>query len=816
MDSRREFIKKAGLIAGGALLPESVIRAGSIHPAEGSTVWDADHVVILMQENRSFDHSYGSLRGVRGFNDPRAVTLPNDHKVWLQTNAKNETFVPFRLNIKDTKATWMRDLPHSWENQVRARNDGKYDKWLSEKQSGNKDYKDIPLTLGYFNREDIPFYYAFADAFTVCDQNFSSSLTGTTPNRLYLWTGSIREDNDFNKKANVKNEDIEYDRPAYWKSFPERLEENGIDWRIYQNEISLPVGFRGEEYSWLSNFTDNPIEWFENYQVRFHPEYREYLQQRVLSLPEEIETLKKQVAESGEKKDRDQLAGLERSYKTALEDLQKYTPENFNRLPAFQKNIHRKAFTTNRDHADYHSLTEVETGSGEKMAVPKGDVLYEFRKDVKAGKLPPVSWLVAPQNFSDHPSAPWYGAWYISEVLDILTQNPEVWKKTVFILCYDENDGYYDHVPPFVAPHPDKPETGRASAGIDLMAEQVNLEHEKQRPYDRVVDGPIGLGYRVPLVIASPWSRGGKVCSEVFDHTSILMFLEKFIAKRYKKEIREENITEWRRTVCGDLSSVFTPFQAGEFNEFVQKNEFLQSIRSAKDKEVPTNYKALSEEEIRQINSSPEKSPWMPQQEKGTKKALPVPYELYADLSLSANGNPELKLAVGSTFKTGGAPFFANSRKETGEFQSRHYTLKKGDTLRDALARAGELINIKVHGPNGFYRSFRAWEVPVEVSVSYPKNRQGKPLGDIEFHIRNISGKDLELFLIDESYHNDPVRIKLKKDGNRAWTADLKKSHNWYDLKLMANAYPGFEWHYAGHVETGKESFTDPKMGRVV
>src|SRR5690606_28832926 len=104
--------------------------------------------------------------------------------------------------------------------------------------------------------------------------------------------------------------------------------------------------------------------------------------------------------------------------------------------------------------------------------------------------------------------------------------------------------------------------------GIDLMAEQVNLEHEKQRPYDRVVDGPIGLGYRVPLVIASPWSRGGKVCSEVFDHTSILMFLEKFIAKRYKKEIREENITEWRRTVCGDLSSVFTPFQAGEFNEF--------------------------------------------------------------------------------------------------------------------------------------------------------------------------------------------------------------------------------------------------------
>lgn len=813
MDSRREFIKKAGLIAGGVLLPESVIRASSIHPAEGSTVWDADHVVILMQENRSFDHSYGALRGVRGFNDPRAITLPNNHKVWLQTNAKNETFVPFRLNIKDTKATWMRDLPHSWENQVRARNDGKYDKWLSEKQSGNKDYKDIPLTLGYFNREDIPFYYAFADAFTVCDQNFSSSLTGTTPNRLYLWSGTIREEKNFSHKANVKNEDIVYDRLARWKSFPERLEESGIDWRIYQNEISLPIGFKGEEDSWLGNFTDNPIEWFENYHVRFHPEYREYLQKRVAALPAEIEVLKNKP--DPDKKDQDRLAGLERSYKTALEDLEKYTPENFSKLPGFQKNIHRKAFTTNRNHADYHTLAEVETGTGEKMAVPKGDILYEFRKDVESGKLPPVSWLVAPQNFSDHPSAPWYGAWYISEVLDILTQNPEVWKKTVFILCYDENDGYYDHVPPFVAPHPEKPETGKASAGIDLWAEQVNLEHEKQRPYDRVTDGPIGLGYRVPLVIASPWSRGGKVCSEVFDHTSILMFLENFIAKRYKKEIREENITEWRRTVCGDLSSVFTPFQSGEFNEFVQKTEFMKSIRNARDKGLPQNYKALTAEEIEQINRSPETSPWMPRQEKGTKKALPIPYELFADIKVDGNGKTELKLAVGDTFRTGGAPFFANLRTESGEFQSRHYTLKKGDELRDTIDRSQGRLDVQVHGPNGFYRSFKARETPIEVSLFYPKNRKGRPLGDIEFQLRNTSGKEQEILLTDASYHNGVTRIRLKKDAVKTVTADLKKSHNWYDFRLTVNGTPDFEWHYAGHVETGKESSTDPKMGRI-
>jgi phospholipase C len=125
MDNRREFLKKAALLAGSAglldRLPESIQKALSIAPAPGSTYLDAEHVVILMQENRSFDHCYGTLRGVRGFNDPRAVTLPNKNKVWLQTNASGKTYAPFRLNLKDTKATWMSSLPHSWTNQVDAR-----------------------------------------------------------------------------------------------------------------------------------------------------------------------------------------------------------------------------------------------------------------------------------------------------------------------------------------------------------------------------------------------------------------------------------------------------------------------------------------------------------------------------------------------------------------------------------------------------------------------------------------------------------------------------------------------------------------------
>jgi len=154
---------------------------------------DAEHVVILMQENRSFDHVYGRLRGVRGFNDPRAVTLPDGKPVWLQSNAAGDTYAPFHLDLKKSKVTWLGSLPHSWRDQTDARNHGNHDGWLDAKPSGHKECAGMPLTLGYYDRQDIPFYYALADAFTVCDQHFCSSLTATTPNRLHLWTGTIRE-----------------------------------------------------------------------------------------------------------------------------------------------------------------------------------------------------------------------------------------------------------------------------------------------------------------------------------------------------------------------------------------------------------------------------------------------------------------------------------------------------------------------------------------------------------------------------------------------------------------------------------------------
>src|SRR4030095_10021523 len=314
------------------------------------------------------------------------------------------------------------------------------------------------------------------------------------------------------------------------------------------------------------------------------------------------------------------------------------TPDKFEKLSPFEKTIHQKAFVTNRSDLFYHELTSIKYKDGHKereVKIPKGDVLYQFRKDVECGQLPAVSWLVAPENFSDHPASAWYGAWYISEVMDILTKNPEVWKKTIFILTYDENDGYFDHVPPFVAPHTGKPETGNASGGMDTRVEWVTVQQEKERngfPFPFDGESPVGLGFRVPLIVASPWSRGGFVNSEVFDHTSTLQFLEKFLTHKKGKSIRASNISEWRRALSGDLTSTFSPSSTvpADRLKFLEKKAFMESVYNAKFKDLPHDYRALTPAEILLFRKDPYASSFMPKQEAGIKPSRGLTYQLYA------------------------------------------------------------------------------------------------------------------------------------------------------------------------------------------
>lgn len=840
METRRSFLKKASILSGGAglmqVLPASIARAMAINPAAGSTYLDAEHIVFLMQENRSFDHTFGSLQGVRGFNDPRAISLPNKNSVWLQSDEAGNTFAPFRLNIKETKSTWMSSLPHSWGNQVDARNNGKYDRWLHAKHSGHKEYSNMPLTLGYHTREDIPFYYSLADAFTVCDQHFCSSLTGTTPNRLYFWTGTIREKQRAEAMARVWNEDADFDTMVSWTSFPEVLEEHNVSWKVYQNEVTVDVGFEGEEESWLSNFGDNPLEYFTQYHVKLHPEYIANLPKAAAKIKAAIQKQEQQLASAvaGSKeaeKATKTLDWLKKRQAANAEEQKIYTKEKYDALPETEKALHQKAFTTNRNDPDYHKLASLTYKDGDTertVQLPKGDILHQFREDVNNGSLPAVSWIVAPENFSDHPSAAWYGAWYISEVMDILTHNPEVWKKTIFILTYDENDGYFDHVPPFVAPHPTNKDTGFTSTGIDTSVEYVANAQQQRYPDDARVS-PIGLGYRVPFVIASPWTRGGWVNSEVCDHTSSLQFLEKFLSHKLGRPIKEPNMSNWRRTVCGDLTSAFRPYNGEKIVKpaFVQKEPFIESIHKAQYKKVPDNYRQLTAEDIALANTKPAASPYMPAQEKGIRNACSLPYELYADGNLSGDKSSfTISLQASNKIfgdRAAGSPFqvYAPEVYEKTTMRVWDFTVAAGDTLKSNWPVTGfinGLYHLRVHGPNGFYREFIGSKADPELEVFCsnvnPLANAATGTGRLKLELINLSNKDLIVTVKDNAYKTGNSSLRLEKNTKNLLFIETVKSHGWYDTTLSVEGYPSFLKRYAGHIETDAPSKTDPLMGR--
>jgi phospholipase C len=159
-----------------------------------------------------------------------------------------------------------------------------------------------------------------------------------------------------------------------------------------------------------------------------------------------------------------------------------------------------------------------------------------FEYDVAHDQLPTVSWILPLPDSNEHPNnPPASGASFVASKIDALAANPEVWAKTVFILSYDENDGIFDHVVPPTPPAgtPDEfvtltSQTGQAGDGL-----------------------PVGLGFRVPCIIVSPWTVGGYVCSELADHTSQLKFLELITG------VQEPNISAWRRKTVGDLTSAF-------------------------------------------------------------------------------------------------------------------------------------------------------------------------------------------------------------------------------------------------------------------
>jgi phospholipase C len=441
--TRRRLLSSAAAGAGGvlasSLLPPALARAAAEGPRRGR-ITDVKHVVVHMQENRSFDHYFGTLAGVRGFGDPNVQIQHNSYptngkSVFYQydpqdPNPPADYLLPWHLDTHTTSAQAIPSTSHAWTVQHQAINitvgsttTAGNDMWLPAHLAADGANNGL-YTMSYYERQDIPFHFALAETFTLCDAYHCSLLGPTWPNRMYLMTGMIDPEGTGGGPVTTNVVPSPFTgKPYTWTTYPERLTKAGISWRVYQEE---------------DDYGTNPLEWFANYQ--------------------------------------DATPGSP-LYENALTI---YPPDR-------------------------------------------------FEWDAKHDRLPTVSWILPTSGQSEHPAyLPASGANFLASKLNAVAENRELWSKTVFIVNYDENDGLFDHVAPPLPP-----------AGTPGEFVQVSGSP----------NWPIGGGIRVPAFVISPWSVGGYVATEQFDHTSVLQFLEKLTG------VVETNITPWRRQTFGDLTS---------------------------------------------------------------------------------------------------------------------------------------------------------------------------------------------------------------------------------------------------------------------
>lgn len=679
---RRRFMQLAGGTAALTALSTSIARAAEIpaHRTTGS-LKDVEHIVVLMQENRSFDHYLGTLRGVRGFGDPHPVTLPSGKPVWHQSDGTKEV-LPFHPDADDLGLAFLEDLPHGWKDTQAAFNKGRYDQWIPAKST---------TTMAHLTREDIPFHHALADAFTICDAYHCSFMGSTDPNRYYMWTGHTGNDGKGGGPV-LGNDELGYS----WTTYPERLERAGVSWKIYQDVgdgLDAAGGWGWIEDAYRGNYGDNSLLYFDQYRN----------------------------AKPGD--------------------------------PLYDK---------------------ARTGTDAR----KGEGFFDLlRADVKAGKLPEVSWVVAPEAFTEHPNWPAnYGAWYISQVLDALTSDPEVWSRTALFITYDENDGFFDHVvPPFPA--------GSSAQG----ASTVDVTRDVYAGDSGRPAGPYGLGQRVPMFVVSPWSKGGYVCSQTFDHTSIIRFMERRFG------VTEPNISPWRRAVCGDLTTAF---------DFRHKDSRTPRLPDTDGYLPPDGDRHPDYSPVPPAKGS------LPRQERGLRPARPVPYDLAADGAVSAAGSLRIEFA---SHGEAGAGFLVTSTTDASGPWT--YTVGSGHSLTGAwnvAASAHGDYDLTVHGPNGFLRRFagRAAAAGAEVSA-----RHDGRSGAVRLVLTNQGHSTVTLTVKDGYGEHKPASHRLRPGARVVHVAETHRSHGWYDLSVTSDHDGTFRRRLAGHVETGRESTSDPAIG---
>ncbi|MGO9495527.1 MAG: alkaline phosphatase family protein [Solirubrobacteraceae bacterium] len=514
--TRRRLLSSAAAGAGGVLatsiLPPALAKAAAQGPRRGS-LRDVKHVVVHMQENRSFDHYFGTLAGVRGFGDPNVQIQHNSYptngkSVFYQydpqdPNPPADYLLPWHLDTHTTSAQAIPSTSHAWTVQHQAINitvgnptTAGNDMWLPAHLAADGATNGL-YTMSYYERQDIPFHFALAETFTLCDAYHCSLLGPTWPNRMYLMTGMIDPEGTGGGPVTTNVVPSPFTgKPYTWTTYPERLTKAGISWRVYQEE---------------DDYGTNPLEWFANYQ--------------------------------------DATPGSP-LYENALTI---YPPDR-------------------------------------------------FEWDAKHDRLPTVSWILPTSGQSEHPAyLPASGADFLASKLNAVAENRDLWSKTVFIVNYDENDGLFDHVAPPLPP-----------AGTPGEFVQVSGSP----------NWPIGGGIRVPAFVISPWSVGGYVATEQFDHTSVLQFLEQLTG------VAEPNITPWRRQTFGDLTSALG-FSNGKPSTFPRTlpntiGEFWEAENEVETLPAPTPPTTNQTFPVQEKHRP--RLPWTPQprewREARTRKAL--------------------------------------------------------------------------------------------------------------------------------------------------------------------------------------------------
>jgi phospholipase C len=690
--TRRNFLKLsaglAGATAATALFPDAIRRALAIEPSTVTgTIQDVQHIVVFMQENRSFDHYLGHLNGVRGYNDRFPVTLPNGQPVWFQPRQEDatKTIAPFRYDTTNpsVNAQCIGGLPHTWATTHGAIDGGRADKWATQKTN---------MTMGYHTRADIPFHYALADAFTVCDNYFCSIPGNTHPNRMYLMTGMVDPLGTGGGPLldNIDYIDNQFDttklNPFTWTTYPERLETAGVSWQVYQQGTDFD--------NYTGNYGTNMLACFQN----------------------------------------------------------------FVNAPA-GSSLQKRGMSTRN--------------------------LTQLKADVQAGSLPQVSWLLPPAAYSEHPKyTPLYGANYIATILDALTSNPDVWSKTVLFIMYDENDGFFDHVVPPQAPT--LANTGAST--VDISLERHTLVTATQQGTYTADNLPYGLGPRVPMFVVSPWSRGGYVNSQVFDHTSVLQFIEQRFG------VQEPNISPWRRTVCGDLTSSL---------DFSKSDATFPTL--------PSTSAYISQADLQCARPTSQTAPastaqqTIEAQETGTRPARAIPYELHVNGQLQSGG---YVITFANTGKQG-AHFWVYTGDATAT--PRHYTVEAGKQLSDTwtLDASGNYA-VNVYGPNGFYRRFAGSASADAAAHPDITTCYDVANGNVYVAIANAGTATLTVTGADNAYAQAPqtITVPAGKTVEAHW--DLSCSAQWYDLSFTVQGNTGWTRRIAGHVETGKVSTSDP------